>query len=204
MAFFKSGRTERLNGCPRLIFFAMLVFSCVFATPFAIGEDASHATDTGEGTKEGDKTHFQADSLAADAESIELIGNGRMWVGDSFITADKIQIFFGETGKEKEEGADQEMSFDKAVASGSVRIRLGGENADPEKDPPEAEAERAEYTTANQVLILSGGKPVLRQGGSYLSGPEIILYRAEERIVINGGEDGRVEGEILQTGMKFD
>ncbi len=201
MRFISSERMGRLCGGRFMNVFAMVLLSFVFITPFVLGEDAPSGTDKGEETKEGDNIHFRADSLAADNESIELIGNVRMEQGNSVITADRIKIFFEETKEEKEENAEKTRSFDRAVASGNVRIRFEGEEAESDKDVYTAEAERAEYRTADQVLILSGGKPIVRQGASYLSGPEIIYNRAEQRLRVNGSGNERVEGEIIQSGF---
>ncbi len=193
------------SGCGRfLIFVAIGLLSCLLFTPSALCEDSENIPAKAEETKEGQNINFSADNLAADSESIELIGNARMERGASVITADRIKFFLGETKEEGEKKPEQKRSFEKMVATGKVRIRYAGENAGSEEDVYTVEAEKADYTTASQVLVLSGGKPIVRQGASYLSGPEIIFYRAEGRIKINGNEDGGVEGEIFSSGVVFE
>lgn len=199
-----SQRIRRSGWARMLILIAICLSAFVFFTPILFGQEPKNPEDGEEEKASGNMIPFSADSLVADRETMELIGNARIERGKSVITADRIKFFLGETEGEGETVAMEQRSFEKAVATGNVRIRFEGENAGSDENVFTAEAEKAEYTTADQILILSGGKPIVRRGNNYLSGPEIIFYRKTQRLIINGKDDKGVEGEIYSEGMEFE
>ena len=117
---------------------------------------------------------ISADQLEANdlAKSLVFIGHAVARQGDITINGDRLTISYAAQGGEVE----------RIVAEGSVRIVQGARVAT---------AGRAEYLRSEERMVLTGS-PKVSEGGNSVQGHEIVLYLKENRSVVKGGQDGRV------------
>jgi len=83
------------------------------------------------------------------------------------MTTQEMTVFFSQTDGNKVE---------RMLARGEVRI---------ETDGREAKAAQAEYTVADDRLVLTGS-PQITQGKDIITGTKIILYRRTNRLEVEG------------------
>lgn len=131
-----------------------------------------------------EKIHISANTLMVDGEGKygEFTGNVRVTQGSTVITSDRLKIFYkAAQGKKNASGED---AIEKIIAEGHVRITF---------DDKVAETDQAVYTTADQVLILSGANSKVTTGNDSISGAKITLFRADGRIKVESSSDKPVE-----------
>lgn len=169
----------------------MLLF---FLLTHSVGT-AGKTNDTANSTVENDeKIHIIADELVSDSKtnSFEFIGNVKATQGDSVITADRLRVFYKkDTGKNNRPLAG-EQSIQKIIVKGHVVIKF---------DDRIAMAEQAVYTTETKILVLSGPDSKITKGKDTISGETITLYRDDERMKVESGQDKRVEA-VFYTGER--
>ena len=127
---------------------------------------------SGAGSKE--PVEISADGMEADdaAKALVFIGHAVAQQGDVTINGDRLTIHY--TAK----GGD----VDRIVAEGNVRIV---------QQARVATGGRAEYFRAEERIVMTGS-PKVSEGANSVQGHEIILYLKENRSVVKGGQDGRV------------
>ena len=131
-----------------------------------------------------EKIHISAKNLMVDGEGKygEFSGNVRVTQGSTVITSDRLRILYkARQGKKTASGED---TIEKIIAEGRVRITL---------DDKVAETDQAVYTTADQILVLSGANSKVSMGNNSISGNQITLYRADGRIKVESSSDKPVE-----------
>jgi lipopolysaccharide export system protein LptA len=134
--------------------------------------------------KRKEKIHISAKNLMVDGEGKygEFIGNVRVTQGSTLITSDRLRIFYNTDKKKKT--ASGEDAIEKIIAEGRVKITF---------DDKVAETDQAVYTTADQMLVLSGANSRVSTGNNSISGTKITLYRADGRIKVESSSDKPVE-----------
>lgn len=170
------------SSCSRLIFVGTLFAAMFFAIVCNPQEPAK---------KEGEPITISSDSLEIDnlKKYAEFAGNVKANQGETKITSDRLRIYYkaGEDGKQTPE----ENSIDKIVAEGNVIILFDGNTA---------KTQKAEYTTADRVLVLSGqGSTMTGEKGS-LTGSKITIKRDSEHTKV----DGPVKAEVHSDGKGID
>lgn len=148
------------------------------------------------GTAPKDKTdlgrpiHITSDAVESDHSMgwVEFTGNVKATQEDVVITADRIKIFYRSDGAPSMAAA----TVEKIVSQGDVKILF-------DHKMKTAVAERAVYTADQEVLVLSGGEPTVWSGKNVIRGKKIILFQAEDRIVVEGDENEQVKA-TLHTG----
>ena len=128
--------------------------------------------------------HVVSDKMTAEEKSsmVEFSGNVKAVMEDSTLFADSIQIYFNDNKKEKESAA--QSSVNKIIATGSVKY-ISKER--------KALADKAVYTTKNEILILTGKSPKLITGSSFVTGTKITLFRKEDKVIVESDGTKRVE-----------
>jgi len=128
--------------------------------------------------------HVVSDKMTAEEKSsmVEFSGNVKVVMEDSTLFADSIQIYFNDNKKEKESAA--QSSVNKIIATGSVKY-ISKER--------KALADKAVYTTKNEILILTGKSPKLITGSSFVTGTKITLFRNEDKVIVESDGAKRVE-----------
>ena len=157
---------------------ATLVIIIGFMVRFAFAE--------GEDLKENKKIYITADKLIADSEvkCAEFIGNVRAVQEDTVITADRLKIFYKKVEDNNKNLTSDEGSIEKIISSGNVKINF---------DDKVAVAEHAVYTSETGVLVLTGPNSKVTSGTNFVSGEKITIYRAEDRMTVESGNEKRVE-----------
>jgi len=179
-------RRESRSQCPELsrhyilfVLTATLVIIAGFMVSFVFAE--------GEDLKENKKIYITADKLIADSEveCAEFIGNVRAVQEDTVITADRLKIFYKKVeDNNKNLTSSDEGSIEKIISSGNVKINF---------DDKVAVAEHAVYTSETGVLVLTGPNSKVTSGTNFVSGEKITIYRAEDRMTVESGNEKRVE-----------
>ena len=159
--------------------------NCVFAaavclTVLLVGPSALSQTDA---DTRNQKIDISADSLVIDntKKYAEFTGNVKARQGTTTIEADRLLIFYREKSEEKKSGGED--MIEKVVAEGHVVITFEGNVA---------ETEKAEYTTTDRTLVLSGpGSKITGPQGS-ISGSKITINRENGHTKVEGPVQGSV------------
>jgi lipopolysaccharide export system protein LptA len=142
--------------------------------------------EAGPGTDGGSRIHITSDRLVSRQADhfAEFSGNVRATQENTIITAETLRVHFRESNRVSPGAEGSEDAIEKLVASGNVVIDY--ENA-------RAFCEQAVYTTSDGLLVLSGEKVTITDGGSSITGQKIVLNRITGEIVVTGENDSRVE-----------
>ncbi|PIE61936.1 MAG: hypothetical protein CSA29_00780 [Desulfobacterales bacterium] len=111
---------------------------------------------------------------------VEFIGNVKATQQDSTLVADSVRIFL----KASESKQDNLSNIKKMVATGNVEYTAGDRKA---------MADKAVYTIADEVLVLTGKAPKLLTGNSWISGKKITLFRLDGRVMVESDRTKRVQ-----------
>ncbi len=135
---------------------------------------------------------ISSNSLDADDKAGVFIFRGGVVAKQDSATmySDQLEVYYIQTPAPNNEikTADKNnRSILKIVASGSVRIV---------QDERIATGEQAEYIYANSAVILTGSPKVV-QGDNTISGEKITVYLNDERSVVEGGAQKRVNATFL-------
>jgi lipopolysaccharide export system protein LptA len=128
--------------------------------------------------------HVVSDKMIAQKNTfmVEFIGNVTATRQDDIVLADSIKIYFIENNKNKNQ--DTQSNVKKIVSTGNVRYTAGKQKAF---------ADKAVYTTKDQVLILTGKSPKLITGSSFVTGKKITLFRLQDKVLVESDGTKRVE-----------
>jgi lipopolysaccharide export system protein LptA len=126
------------------------------------------------GSASREPVEVTSDSLEADdvAKTVIFIGHAVAKQGDVTIHGDRLTIHSAAGGNDVE----------RMIAEGNVRIVQGQRTAT---------GDRAEYLRAEERIVLTGS-PRVSEGQNSVQGHEIVLFLKENRSVVKGGADGRV------------
>jgi lipopolysaccharide export system protein LptA len=128
-----------------------------------------------------------ADAMEADNRNQTFLFRGHVKVvqEQTVITADQLKVWYRSEGEGTADGADGSTSRIREIeAQGNVVILFDGRTA---------KSDKAIYATEAQTLTLVGNKATIVDGPNTISGTKITLYRAQDRIKVEGGGDKRVE-----------
>jgi lipopolysaccharide export system protein LptA len=141
----------------------------------------------------GSPIRITADAVESDhsMQWLEFRGNVTATQEDVVITADGIKVFY----KSGRDASGVTTAIEKIVSQGNVKIVF-----DHEKKT--AVAEKAVYTADPKVLVLSGGGPTVWSGKNVIRGEKITLFLAEDRTVVEGGENTQVDATFFVEGEK--
>lgn len=157
------------------ILFCLVIFS--FPTLLSATE--------GEGGGEDESTRITADRMDAVRGDNMVIFSGNVVVSqrDFTLHSNKLTVYYTPGGGEVRE----------IVAVGGVRI------VQPER---EATSEKAVYRRGERVLILTEN-PIVRQGSDMVSGVKITFYLDEDKSIVEGDEQKRVNA-VFHPGKSGD
>lgn len=114
----------------------------------------------------------------------DFLGAVKAVQGKFTMTADALRVFY--TGDLMNPPKDQPMrsSVEKFVAKGRVHIVT---------DQYTTDSQQAEYVQATDILTLTGPNSRVVSGGNTITGPKIVLQRAEGKAVVEGVGSERVK-----------
>ncbi len=126
--------------------------------------------------------HVTADKMIAhkDTSMVEFVGNVKATREDAIIFADSIKIFIHSAQTKKEGQTD----LKQIIATGNVEYTAGERKAF---------ADKAVYTTQDEILILTGKSARLITGKSNVTGKKITLFRNEDRAIVESDGKTRVQ-----------
>ena len=134
------------------------------------------------GTSSREPVEITADRLEADdaAKTLVFIGHAVAKQADVTLYGDRLTIYYTAKGAAPDgaKGGD----VDRILAEGGVRIIQGTRVAT---------GGRGEYFRNEDRLVLTGSPKVV-DGANSVQGHEIVLFFKENRSVVKGGQDGRV------------
>lgn len=169
----------------RLWLFALLLAHCVVPLSSSHGEETSVE---GAPATPASPVRITSDRVDSDAKGrwVNFTGDVRATQDDGTIWADSLKVYYRPT----EEGSAVSGTIDRMIAEGNVKIVFDGESKT-------ATAQKAVYTTADQVLVLTGGTPKVWSGKNFVQGSRITLFQEEGRTVVEGDDTGRVEATFF-------
>ena len=128
--------------------------------------------------------HIVSDKMIAqkDSSMVEFLGNVKVTQQDSTILADSIKIYFIDDKTKDETQADTNIK--KIISTGNVEYI---------SEDRKAFADKAVYTTIDDILILTGKSPKLITGSSFVTGKKITLYQRGDKILVESDSSKRVE-----------
>ena len=126
--------------------------------------------------------HVISDEMIAEQgqSMVEFIGNVRATREDAVLMADSVKVYFHTSETKK----DAQSNVKQIIATGNVEYTAGDRKA---------YADKAVYTTGEEVLVLTGDAPKLLTGKSWITGKKITLYKLEERVIVQSGSQKRVQ-----------
>jgi len=142
--------------------------------------------------KPGRATDERSQPLTIDADKMERYGKEGLVVFSGNVVArhdnavhyaDRMEVYLDEKGDR----------IVRAVSTGSVRIIT--------KDCRTATARRAEYSDLEQRVTLLGNARVW-QDDNVVTGNTITIFLSQDRSVVEGGEDARVQAIFYPRGSK--
>ena len=108
--------------------------------------------------------------------------------GNMTIFCDSLKIFYTGTPAQGTQGQPGAESIQRIVAKGNVRINF---------DNQTATTQQAEWSPKEQTIVLSGPGSKIVSGKNSITGSKITLHQGDNRIQVEGGNDGRVEAQIF-------
>lgn len=136
--------------------------------------------------KKNAKIIIKADRLISNIEDgwALFTGNVRVTQGTQVLEADSLKIYYKKDLNNQKKPAPGKESIEKIVAKGSVNIK---------SDNFVAITHKAIYNRKTKVIVLSGPDSKVISGNNSISGSQITLYMAKERIKVTSNGPKRVE-----------
>lgn len=126
--------------------------------------------------------HITADKMVAhqDESMVEFIGNVNATQENMLLVAESVKVFWHSS---QPDTADTNR-IRQIVATDNVEYTAGDRHAF---------ADKAVYTTADEILILTGKKAKLLTGTSWVTGTKITLFRKQDRVLVESDGKTRVQ-----------
>lgn len=152
---------------------------------------AAETVSTDKRPQSGQKIQITADELISSGQDnyAEFIGNVEVIQGTFLIKSDRLRIYYKSFKVDSKTPSMGEESIEKIIAYGNVRIW---------SDDRRAEADQAEYSLADMVLVLSGDNSTVTSGKNSVTGSKITLCRRDGRIKVEGSSGKRVKAIFYQ------
>ena len=154
---------------------------------------AGAADDAKPKQSENEPIQIVADKLISFNEKkyADFIGNVKVTQGEFTITSDKLRIHYRGELLDTENKKSEEDIIEKIVATGKVKIT---------SEQYKALADRAEYDTASQTVILSGETAKVISGKNSISGSVIRLNQQSGQVRVEGSATKRIKAEFFTKG----
>ncbi len=118
-----------------------------------------------------------------EASMMEFVGNVRAVQDNALLLADLIKIFLDPSQPATENTSDTSR-IKQIVALDNVEYTAGDR---------QAFADKAVYTAADEILVLTGKNVRLLTGTSWVSGTRITLLRKQDRVMVESDGQNRVQ-----------
>lgn len=129
---------------------------------------------------------ISADTLDVDNRNRTFVfsGNVKVVQGTTVITSEKLKVWYKSNDGEQGVTKGGNSRIQDIEANGNVVILFDGRTA---------KSDTARYSTENETLTLLGDNATILDGKNTIKGSKITLYRAKDRITVEGSGKGRVE-----------
>lgn len=140
---------------------------------------------------------ISADRLDADNRSRTFVfkGNVKVVQGTTTITSDQLKVWYQGDADPGTDPSDGNTRIRDIEASGNVIILFDGRTA---------KADKALYSTDQETLTLLGKTASIIDGKNTIKGTKITLYRAKDRITVEGSKKERVEAVFFPNDTDTD
>ena len=140
---------------------------------------------------------ISADALDADNRNRTFVftGNVKVVQGATVITSDRLKVWYHADGESQNAAAESGSRIKDIEASGNVVILFDGRTA---------KSDKAIYSADNETLTLLGDTASVIDGKNTIRGAKITLYRAKDRITVEGSKKGRVEAVFFPNSNDTD
>ena len=127
-----------------------------------------------------------ADTMEADNRdrTFAFRGNVKVVQGQTVITSERLKVWYRGGEEAPATAAGETGRIQDIEAEGNVEILFDGRTATSDK---------ARYSAEDETLTLLGDQATIIDGPNTISGAKITLYRAQDRITVEGGSKKRVE-----------
>ena len=172
-----------------LTYYKFLLFPYLIYFVLFVSLDILYA-QTSEVFNKQEPFHIESDKMIVkkDSSMVEFIGNVKTRQKDSRVSADSIKIYFHDNKNQNDKNINNNTgagsNIKKIVSTGNVRY-VAGER--------EAFADKAVYTIIDDTLVLTGTSVKLITGASFVTGKKITLFSKQDKVVVESGENSRVE-----------
>jgi len=173
-------------GMKRIIdIFLMIMFTFFLSTIFSA---PLMGAEIKKEKKDNVPIHITSDNMISNNKEKVIIFKGNVVVkkGDITIYSDTLNVYHSEEGNKKTSNIGS-GNISKVIAIGNVKIDQGDRHA---------EGQRAEYFNKEQKVVLTGD-PVVWEKGNKVSGTEMIFYLEEDKSIIKGSKERRVNVSIF-------
>ena len=119
----------------------------------------------------------------------DFIGSVKAVQGKVTMTSDTLRVFYSGDLMNPPKDQPARSQVDRFVAKGHVRIVTEQYTTD---------SQQADYVQATDVLTLTGPNSRVVSGGNVVTGPKIVLQRAEGKAVVEGAGAERVKAVFNQ------
>jgi len=144
-----------------------------------------------------EQIQISADTLDADNRNRTFVfrGNVKVVQGATVITSEKLKVWYKSNDSEQTTTKDGNSRIQDIEASGNVVILFDGRTA---------KSDTARYSAADETLTLLGDNATILDGKNAIRGSKITLYRAKDRITVEGSSKGRVEAVFFPSSKDSD
>lgn len=172
-----------------LSLFAVLIAGLLFSTAVV-----SETLEKEETKRSPGHIVIRSQSLQIDnkLKTVTFLGNVNAKRDDLIINCDEMLVFY-ENLADKNNMDTTETSIKKLVATGHVKIDRA--------DGGSAVSEKAVYYQEEEKIILTG-KPVAKQGDSFVEGDRITIFLKENRSVVESFQNKKVKAVIFPKRKK--
>ena len=175
---------SKVGNVASAIWFCILIFMhfhCSMAVAQIGASDTRPTGPTGEGKL---PIHIESDLMEAMDKSgiVVFTGHVKATRGDLIIHSDRLEVFY----EKRKKGGETKKAVKKIVTTGQVRI-IQGERV--------GTGEQAIYDKPAEKITITGAAQVL-EGPNRVSGERIIFFINEDRSVVEGSNETKVEAVV--------
>ena len=165
------------NLIPKILFPLILICFALFLKTNTVYSQTQNKTNNAP-------LHIVSDKMTAQKNTsmVEFVGNVKVTREDSIIFADSIKIYLTDDNTDKDNPAQSNVK--KIIATGNVKYTDGDQKGF---------ADKAVYTTWDEVLVLTGKSPKLITGSNFVTGKKITLFRNQDKVIVESDGTKRVE-----------
>jgi len=174
----------RVGNIALIIWFCILIFMYFHCSMAVAQIGASDTRPTGPAGEGKLPIHIESDLMEAMDKSgiVVFTGHVKATRGDLIIHSDKLEVFY----EKRKKGEETKKAVKKIVATGQVRI-IQGERV--------GTGEQAIYDKPAEKITITGAAQVL-EGPNRVSGERIIFFINEDRSVVEGSGETKVEAVV--------